>query len=106
MANTPHSRFENIKTATFGVVFLGTPHRGSPQANMGHIVAGLARIAFKGPQTQLLKTLERDSNELDTLSEEFSNLHSVLKIVSCYEQKKTKMAYFKKLMVGISPEFY
>ena len=107
MANTPKSRFEDIKTATFGIIFLGTPHRGSPQANMGQIIVNLAKIAFKKPQKQLLETLKQDSYELDTLSEEFSNLHSALKIVSCYEQKETEIAIvsrgilFTRLMVGI-----
>ena len=100
MANT-QSRFESIKTATFGIIFLGTPHRGSPQANMGQIIANLAKIAFKKPQTQLLEILEKDSPELDDLSEEFSNLHSALRIVSCYEQKETRISIFKSLMVGI-----
>jgi len=60
----------------------------------------LAKVAFKKPQTQLLETLEKDSHELDTLSEEFSNLHSALKIVSFYEQKETPISRgFKRLMV-------
>ena len=98
MANT---RFEHLKTATFGIIFLGTPHRGSPQAKLGQIVANLARISFTRPQTQVLKLLESNSHELDALSEEFSELHATLKIVSCYEQKETKISYFKKLMVGM-----
>ena len=104
MANISNSRFAHIKTATFGIIFLGTPHRGSPQARLGQIVANLARIAFKNPQTHLLKSLEKDSHELDALSEEFANLHNILKIVSCYEQKETEISYFKKLIVGTQPE--
>ena len=102
MANT-NSRFEHIKIATFGIIFLGTPHRGSPQARLGQIVANVARIAFK-TQSNVLESLKSNSNELDTLSEEFSNLHGTLKIVSCYEQKKTKISIFKKLMVGMEPK--
>ena len=101
MANTPNSRFAHIKRCTFGIIFLGTPHRGSPQARLGQIVASLAKAAFKNPQTHLLKSLERDSNDLDILSEEFANLHTTLKIVSFYEQKETSISYLKKRVVGM-----
>ena len=104
IGNTPNSRFEHIKTATFGIICLGTPHWGSPQARLGQIVANLARVALKRPQTQVLELLGSNSNELDTLSEEFSNLHASLKIVSCYEQKETKISCFKKPMVGMQPK--
>src|SRR4051794_30063408 len=99
-------RFEIIKTATFGIVFLGTPHRGSDATSMGQLVARLAKVAFYRPQTMLLDTLKRDSNELDTLSHQFSHMHASLKIVSCFEQKETwirkgpRGIFRLRLMVG------
>ncbi|KAF8533089.1 hypothetical protein BDD12DRAFT_763082, partial [Trichophaea hybrida] len=86
------------------IVFLGTPHRGSDTASMGQIVANLAKVAFRRPQTQLLEMLEKDSHELDALSHEFSLLHSALKIFSCFKQKETKIRrgwFGIRSMVGV-----
>jgi hypothetical protein len=91
MANT-NVRFEDIKRGTSGILFLGCPHRGSDTASIGQIVARIARVTlFLKPKTQLLESLERDSEQLHDLSEEFSYMHSQFKIVSCYEQKETAL---------------
>lgn len=91
-------KFEIIKNATYGIVFLGTPHRGSDLASLGQTLARIAKVAFKNPKIQLLKILEENSQQLQDLSEQFSNLHSLFHIVSCFEQKETvfKKGLFRK----------
>lgn len=93
-ANT-NARFQDIKNSTTGVLFLGCPHRGSDSASLGQIVARIARATlFAKPKTQLLESLEKDSEQLYDISEEFSHMHSLFKIVSCYEQKETTITRF------------
>lgn len=84
-------KFESIKNTTYGLVFLGTPHRGSDLASLAETVAKIASVAFgkRRIQTQLLKTLRENSQQLQDLAEEFTELHSLYKIVTCFEQKKT-----------------
>ena len=96
-------RFEAVKTSTFGIVFLGTPHRGSEATSLAQILANIAKVTFKSPKTQLLKSLEKESAELMDLLEDFSHIHSSVQIVSCYEQKETayKRGLFQtKIMVS------
>lgn len=73
-------------------MFLGTPHKGSQLANLGQKLAKTAGVAFQA-KPHLLKSLKEDSEQLQDLSEEFTNLHSLFQIVSCYEMKPT---IFKK----------
>lgn len=93
MANSSQAggsnRFEAIKKSTYGILFLGTPHKGSESVSLGRIVAQIAKISFQDPKTQLLKSLKENSKELQDLSVEFSKLHSLFRIVSFYEQKET-----------------
>jgi hypothetical protein len=79
--------FHHLKTATHGIIFLGTPHRGSDNANLAIKVASIAKMIYPGIQTQNIKSLQRNSSELQDLADNFRNLHSQLEIVSCYEME-------------------
>lgn len=94
-------KFESIKNTTYGIIFLGTPHRGSGLASLGETVAKTASVAFgkRKIQTQLLKTLRENSQQLQDLAEEFTELHSLYKIVTCFEQKRT--AFSKRFLSKI-----
>lgn len=83
------SKFEVIKKATYGIIFLGTPHRGSDLASLGQTMAKIAKAAFKHPEIHLLKALEANSQQLQELTEQFTELHALFKIVTCFEQKQT-----------------
>ena len=77
--------FHHLKTATYGIIFLGTPHHGSEKANIAIKVASMVKMIYPGIQTQIIKSLQKDSFELQDLTDYFRNLHSQLEIVSCYE---------------------
>ncbi|KAL8699698.1 MAG: hypothetical protein Q9201_005860 [Fulgogasparrea decipioides] len=56
------------------IVFLGTPHRGSPLASWGEIASNLARVALQDSHKKIVETLEVDSELLDNIHEQFVNL--------------------------------
>ena len=52
-----------IFLSTHGVVFLGTPHRGSHQAGLGplRLAANVCREMLQDANTDILRLLEQDS---------------------------------------------
>lgn len=54
-----------IYAHTKGVIFLGTPHRGSSKEGLGEVVLKL--VKFRQPIAQLLQTLRDDSHILETV---------------------------------------
>lgn len=83
--------FHHLKTATYGILFLGTPHRGSEKANIAIKIATMAKMIYPGMNTQIIQFLQQNSPELQDLGDDFRNLHSQLEIVSCYELEPKKM---------------
>ena len=83
--------FQHIKIATYGIIFLGTPHRGSGKADIATVVADVIKTTYPGIKTQILESLRRDSIVLRDLADDFRNIHSQLEIVSCYELKPKKV---------------
>jgi len=73
-------------------MFMGTPHRGTELASFGQMVANMARVAFKKPSLQLLEVLEHDSQALQDLLEDTSTILSSIPVISCFEQKETKLS--------------
>ncbi|KAF8537112.1 hypothetical protein BDD12DRAFT_795406 [Trichophaea hybrida] len=101
-------RYADIRKSTYGICFLGTPHRGANVAGWGKLLVNMSKPAFKNPKTQLLDTLRSQSNELLDLALDFGNLVPQLQIVSCIEQKETSIkkwgVQWKRIMV--SPVFF
>ncbi|KAL0632587.1 hypothetical protein Q9L58_008518 [Maublancomyces gigas] len=57
---------------TYGLIFLGCPHRGSSAAEWGVIAGNIARLGGLSPNTDLLRSLGTDSQALSLLSLDFS----------------------------------
>ncbi|TVY67461.1 Protein SERAC1, partial [Lachnellula suecica] len=85
-------RYAAIYNSTCGIIFFGTPHRGSNLAIYGSAVARVPTILANKPGAKLLKTLKKDSKALGTLSERFRAQHEVraYEIVSFYETRAMK----------------
>jgi hypothetical protein len=84
------SRYKQIHTATTGIIFLGTPHRGSGVANLGQVAALIAGAAVPGWQVfnrGLLKSLEKDNDNLFQTSNRFANICAGMRIHSFYETR-------------------
>lgn len=75
--------------ATVGVVFFGTPHRGSSLQSLGHIIAGAASVGLRSPNTQLLDVLRTDSQYLEPQRKNFVTISSNLSIVCIREEVPT-----------------
>ncbi|KAI0133837.1 ankyrin repeat protein [Xylariales sp. AK1849] len=101
--NKAHSKagqFSTLLNCVQGVVFMGTPHRGSDLAPWGAILSSMLRAASLGSSTnsQLTKDLEQNSRVLNAISASFVDRGQDLKIFSLYETEK--LDYLNALVVG------
>jgi len=65
----PH--LAQIFPVTRGIIFLGTPHRGSGTTSIAKVVASVAQLALQNPRLDLIRDLERDSQTLDRIGDSF-----------------------------------
>ncbi|CAG8958691.1 hypothetical protein HYFRA_00011533 [Hymenoscyphus fraxineus] len=72
---------------TSGVIFLGTPHRGSEKTGLGQIVATIAAVALRQPNDKLLKNLEKESDVLERQRRSFASISKNLPVVCLWEEK-------------------
>lgn len=83
---------------TSGIIFLGTPHRGSNAASYGRMVYLLAKaFAFQSANTKLLTALEKNSETLDRISTEFFQTletYKNLRIASFAEERQVRLGMF------------
>ncbi len=74
--------FKDIRMATAGILFLGTPHQGSSAADYG---IWMAR-ALGNKNTMLLETLKKNSPTLHEVAKDFEASYSHVDIVCFYEK--------------------
>lgn len=84
-------RYGRIKDRTLGVVFFGTPHRGSDKAAYGSILANVATNVMRKPQSKMINALMTNSDELERLTGEFRFQATKLQILTFYEMKPMKI---------------
>jgi hypothetical protein len=73
--------------ATCGVVFLGTPHRGTDIASWGDTLATCAAALGLGPDTGLLNILRKDSNRLREIFSNFAVLANEMGLdLTCFHE--------------------
>jgi hypothetical protein len=81
-------RFVSISANTAGIIFLGTPHRGSDVANLGTVVATIVSSALPGIRIfnrEVLRDLKSNNHTLFGISSQFSNICSTMTIHSFHE---------------------
>jgi len=78
-------KIASIKAKTLGVVFAGTPHRGSDKAKWGRIANNIATIVLKDNSSALVTALSRGSETLERLQNEFARVIGSLRIYTFFE---------------------
>ena len=86
--------FPCIVQSVAGIVFLGTPHRGSKSQSKASVIATIASAVSFGEQSSLLKFVEKDSEMLADLLHDFTRTVNTISIpLFCFfEQHKTDIA--------------
>ncbi|OBT63079.1 hypothetical protein VE03_07456 [Pseudogymnoascus sp. 23342-1-I1] len=84
-----HPSLGNIYSHAKGIIFLGTPHRGSGKTDFANIIASVAKVSLRQPNKQLLRTLSRDSEVLENQREQFTTITREIPIVCIREELPT-----------------
>jgi hypothetical protein len=99
-AKLHEENYPSIIRSVAGVVFLGTPHRGSNSQSKASVIASIASAVSLGEHSSLLKVVDKDSEILADLLHDFTRTANTLSIpLFCFfEQHKsdvTKVLKFK-----------
>ncbi|KAI9767152.1 MAG: hypothetical protein M1839_004625 [Geoglossum umbratile] len=85
--------YANIRDSVVGILFLGTPHRGSSTTQFPEVLTRITDVALADSprftdkmRKDLFESLEKGSDILKTISTEFKNQVSNIRIVSFIEQ--------------------
>lgn len=81
------SRYQSMQDATLGLIFLGTPHRGSDKATYGKVLAMVAQSVTHRPSARLLTALQTNSDVLLRLITDFRFQLPDYQVYSFYEQR-------------------
>ncbi|RPB03800.1 hypothetical protein L873DRAFT_100119 [Choiromyces venosus 120613-1] len=87
---------QNLYRRIRGIVFFGTPHQGSEEADLGTLAANTLRVVpFFRVNKKLIKSIQRDKDGLSEISENFVNcLNDGYLFVVCFYE--TKMILLSK----------
>lgn len=87
-------KYQQIRDATYGLVFFATPHHGSDYATLGEVAATIARAVLRQPKNSFLESLKNHSLFSDSLKKHFRHHLEDFKIISFYETlPMNKMAH-------------
>lgn len=91
-SRTEVTYLKQVLPATCGIIFLGTPHRGSALASLGKIAQEATKVLWKSPNTSVLRDLEVNSQTLERVSRGFQQIliENELEVQSFREELPTK----------------
>lgn len=85
--------------STKGIVFFGTPHRGTDVASWGELVAGIKAASFgTRPRTTFFRLLRTNSDDLMDLSEDFRPIAQSYALVSFVEENTMGKLGFNRVV--------
>ncbi|CAI7673192.1 unnamed protein product [Penicillium discolor] len=85
-------KYTSIRSATSGLVFFGTPHRGAKAVELGKIAARVARFVSKGhASNDLLDSLEHNSLFTRQMTDRFRHQLEDYRVVSFIEGKEVQI---------------
>jgi hypothetical protein len=70
-----------------GIIFLGTPHRGSDKVSYGEVLANVATTVVHNPAPGLINVLRANSDALMRLTTDFRFQLPNYQVCSFYEMK-------------------
>ncbi len=83
------SQLSDVYRYTFGIVFLGTPHRGSWSADFAHTLTKIIRVV--PGNSNLLREVERNSSQLNEINYMFAHVVAQSLLIGLiYETQSTK----------------
>ncbi|RPB25116.1 WD40 repeat-like protein [Terfezia boudieri ATCC MYA-4762] len=91
-------RIREISAKINGIIFFGTPHRGSSQAKMRNSLVSLLGRGGSG-RAYLKDQLNVNSALLQMLNDDFRHLATRINLFSFWEQKKTRIGSFEQMIV-------
>lgn len=89
-------QFADMINQTYGIVFLGTPHRG---ANLASTLNNMLRASPSMSAKVYVDELEKGSTTISDINETFRSMCGDLALVSFYETLKTSIGVTKTLIV-------
>ncbi|KAK5660882.1 hypothetical protein OQA88_12253 [Cercophora sp. LCS_1] len=89
-------RYRTLRGCLRGIMFFGTPHRGSDVAGWATVLGGVLKVGMAGTSTNtgLVKDLERGSRVLEGIGEAFVNAGRELVVFSFYETERLEGTSF------------
>ncbi|EJT74178.1 hypothetical protein GGTG_08023 [Gaeumannomyces tritici R3-111a-1] len=94
-------RLVAVADNTKGIVFFGTPHRGTDAASWGELAAKLKSASYgTRPRSPFFKLLRSNSNDLMNLSEDFRPIAQNYALVSFVEQNIISKLGFNRVVVA------
>ncbi|KAI1426992.1 hypothetical protein F5Y12DRAFT_739426 [Xylaria sp. FL1777] len=88
----------SIKTSTYGVVYMGTPHQGGSSVQLGRVLVNVASI-FIAADDRILKHLERDSEWLQQQLSQYNPISNQFVTKFAYETYETPTILGHKILV-------
>ncbi|KAG8529142.1 uncharacterized protein KY384_005777 [Bacidia gigantensis] len=100
-SHTEHLR--SIYVSTYGILFLGTPHRGSDIAKWGSLLESICRGVMPSglvdSNPALVDALKRENETLQVIDRQFIQLISRFRVYFFHEGKKTNLGKLKMDMI-------
>jgi pimeloyl-ACP methyl ester carboxylesterase len=89
LSNNQHVDLGAIYSCTKGVVFLGTPHRGSGKAGIAEVISNIVKIGLQNPNDKLIEVLSEDSQILERQMKSFTSVSNAMPIACVTEEIAT-----------------
>ena len=91
IAHERSDRYQSLSSEVYGVIFMGTPHRGADLAFWTSTLSSMADLLTLGAvRTRLLNDLQPKSDTLGDICSQFVERGKNLKIFTMYERLKIK----------------
>jgi len=88
----------SIKTSTYGIMFMGTPHQGGNGVQLGKLLVNVASV-FVAADDRLMKHLEQNSEWLQQQLGQYNPISSEFVTKFVYEEYKTPTVLGYSIMV-------